>query len=310
MPWIPHNLHSMTLGKAKVESAVGHAQKTPLKGQRFESLEEAQAYLDRWESAGPTLAFTEPPSGKSQPCSRKRNRRCCRCRSSLSAITNTASGPCIWMAASKSRPLTMARLRAGSAAGFRCSGMPRMCGCSIRSPGNCCASTCGNSAAVTASKMKIVRGGHRYRRNSCCAAPRIAGQHIGALCQAMHRKHGEVAVRRILGVLALAKKYGVASTDDACALALETGASEYHFVRRYLEHNPQLPLSLRQVDPLIRQLTLYRDLIESRTQDQGEPIMNLIELERALANSGWAAWPRCSKPACARLKPKPWRPST
>ena len=34
--------------KGKVESGVGHAQKTPLKGQRFESLEEAQAYLDRW----------------------------------------------------------------------------------------------------------------------------------------------------------------------------------------------------------------------------------------------------------------------
>jgi hypothetical protein len=30
-------------------------------------------------------------------------------------------------------------------------------------------------------------------------------------------------------------------------------------------NNPQLPLSLRQVDPLIRQLTLYRDLIEKRT---------------------------------------------
>jgi len=28
---------------------VGHAQKTPLKGLRFESLEEAQGYLDRWE---------------------------------------------------------------------------------------------------------------------------------------------------------------------------------------------------------------------------------------------------------------------
>ena len=35
--------------KGKVESGVGHAQKTPLKGQRFESLAEAQAYLDRWE---------------------------------------------------------------------------------------------------------------------------------------------------------------------------------------------------------------------------------------------------------------------
>jgi hypothetical protein len=49
-------------------------------------------------------------------------------------------------------------------------------------------------------------------------------------------------------------------------VALETGATEYHFVRRYLERGPQLPLNLRQVDPLIRQLTLYRDLIESRTQ--------------------------------------------
>jgi len=35
--------------KGKVESGVGHAQKTPLKGLRFESLEEAQAYLDQWE---------------------------------------------------------------------------------------------------------------------------------------------------------------------------------------------------------------------------------------------------------------------
>jgi hypothetical protein len=35
--------------KGKVEAGVGHAQKTPLKGLRFETLEAAQAYLDRWE---------------------------------------------------------------------------------------------------------------------------------------------------------------------------------------------------------------------------------------------------------------------
>src|SRR5205085_1315844 len=35
--------------RSKVESGVGHAKRTPLKGMRFESLEEAQAYLDRWE---------------------------------------------------------------------------------------------------------------------------------------------------------------------------------------------------------------------------------------------------------------------
>jgi transposase len=35
--------------KGKVESGVGHTKRTPLKGMRFQSLEEAQAYLDRWE---------------------------------------------------------------------------------------------------------------------------------------------------------------------------------------------------------------------------------------------------------------------
>ena len=35
--------------KGKVESGVCHAQATPLKELRFKRLEEAQAYLDRWE---------------------------------------------------------------------------------------------------------------------------------------------------------------------------------------------------------------------------------------------------------------------
>ena len=34
---------------------------------------------------------------------------------------------------------------------------------------------------------------------------------------------------------------------------------------RLLERRPPVPLTLRQVDPLIRQLTLYRDLIDRRT---------------------------------------------
>jgi hypothetical protein len=70
-------------------------------------------------------------------------------------------------------------------------------------------------------------------REQLLARAERAGAHIGALCQSMHRNHGETAVRRILGVLALAKKYGIASNDEACALDLQTGA-EYQFVRRYL----------------------------------------------------------------------------
>ena len=37
--------------------------------------------------------------------------------------------------------------------------------------------------------------------------------------------------------------------------------------RRYLERRLPAPLTLRQVDPLIRQLTLYRDLIDRKTGD-------------------------------------------
>jgi hypothetical protein len=63
----------------------------------------------------------------------------------------------------------------------------------------------------------------------------------------------------------LAKKHGVATVEEAAALALDVGAAEYRFLRRYLERRPALPLTLRQVDPLIRQLSIYRDLIEQRT---------------------------------------------
>jgi hypothetical protein len=93
----------------------------------------------------------------------------------------------------------------------------------------------------------------------------FAGDHIGTLCEQIHRTDGEPGVRRILGVLSLAKKHGPAVVDDAAQAALELGAPSYRFLRRYLERRPPAPLSLRQVDPLIRQLTLYRDLIDQRT---------------------------------------------
>ncbi len=91
------------------------------------------------------------------------------------------------------------------------------------------------------------------------------------MCRTIHSEEGQTAVRRILGLLSLAKKHGVAAVDDACAAALEAGAvNRYRFVRRYLERNSQLPLSLRQVDPLIRQLTLYRDFIQNKTTEENQ----------------------------------------
>lgn len=257
--------------KGKVESGVGHAQKTPLKGLRFESLDEAQAYLDRWEERwadtrihGTTkrqVAATfaeERPALLALPVEPFRyyqyGERTVHLDGCVEVEAAYYGAPPGWIGRRVQVQWNALHVRL----------IDPLTGQLLRE------------------HLRQERGRHRILdQDRPTRTPRstqqllgraeTAGPHIGALCQAMHRNHGQIAVRRILGVLALAKKYGVASTDDACAVALETGACEYRFLRRYLERNPQLPLSLRQVDPLIRQLTLYRDLIENRTRQENHP---------------------------------------
>jgi hypothetical protein len=93
-----------------------------------------------------------------------------------------------------------------------------------------------------------------------------AGTQTGVLCNSIYQRQGELGIRRILGVLSLLKKYGVPTVEEACAAALEMGVPEYRFVRRYLERHPQP--GLRQIDPLIRELTEYRDFINQKTKEQ------------------------------------------
>jgi transposase len=252
--------------KGKVESGVGHAQKTPLKGLRFESAEEAQAYLDHWEERwadtrihGTTkrqvaaMFAEEKPALLALPVEPFRyyqyGERTVHLDGCVEVEAAYYGAPPGWIGRHVQVQWDASHVR-------------------ILDP------LTGN---LLREHLRQQRGRHRIKdedrpsktplsTRQLLARCEKAGQHIGAFCQGLHRNHGEVAVRRILGVLSMAKKYGVASAEDACAVALETGASEYQFVRRYLEHSPQLPLNLRQVDPLIRQLTLYRDLIQARAQ--------------------------------------------
>ena len=49
-------------------------------------------------------------------------------------------------------------------------------------------------------------------------------------------------------------------------VALDAGALTYRAVKACLAHHQAQPLALRQVDPLIRELTEYRDLVRRMTQ--------------------------------------------
>ncbi len=78
-------------------------------------------------------------------------------------------------------------------------------------------------AAVIAYKTKTDPAKRPSVHSNCCSSADKAGSQIGVLCRGMHQAKGETAVRRIMGVLFLGKKYGVARVDDACAAALEVG---------------------------------------------------------------------------------------
>jgi transposase len=253
--------------KGKVESGVGHAQKTPLKGLRFESLEEAQTYLDHWESRGAdtrihgttkrqvsAMFAEERPALHPLPVEPFRyyqyGERTVHLDGCVEVEAAYYSAPPGWIGRCVQVQWDSRQVR-------------------LMNPDN---------GQLLREHLRQARGRHRIQDEDrpkktppgtlqLLIRAGKAGLQIGALCRGMHDQYGETAVRRILGVLSLAKKYGAATVDDACTAALEVGVCDYRFVRRYLERNPQLPLSLRQVDPLIRQLTLYRDFIENKTKE-------------------------------------------
>ena len=253
--------------KGKVESAVAHSQKTPLKGLRFETMEEAQAYLDRWEERwadkrihGTTkrqvaaMFAEERPALLPLPLEPFRyyqyGERTVHLDGCVEVEAAYYSVPPGWM---------------GRRVRVQWNGLHVR----LLDP---------RTGQLLREHLRQPRGAHRIHDEDrsrktplttiqLLARTAKAGTHIGQFCQTMYSRRGEIAIRRILGVLSMAKKYGTAAVEDACSTALEMGVYEYHFVRRYLERTPAAPLSLRQIDPLIRQLTLYRDLIDNRTQE-------------------------------------------
>ena len=122
-------------------------------------------------------------------------------------------------------------------------------------------------AAVIESKTRIGPNKHRSARSNCWAAPTRPAYRSGRSAAACTKPAERSRCATSWACCRWPRKYGGATVDDACAAALEVGVCQYRFVRRYLERRPQMPLSLRQVDPLIRQLTLYRDFIQDKTKE-------------------------------------------
>jgi transposase len=253
--------------KGKVEAGIGHAQKTPLRGLRFETIEEAQAYLDRWEARwadtrihGTTkrqvaaMFAEEQPALGPLPLEPFRYYRFGERTVHLDGCVEVEAAyygaPPGWIGQRVHVQWNDLHVR-------------------LRAP---------KTGELLREHLRAPRGWHRIHDDdrpartprtmlAILARARTAGPHIHTVCEAIHQREAEYGVRRILGVLALAKKHGPAVVDEAAQAALEIGVPTYRFLRQYLDRRPAVPLTLRQVDPLIRQLTLYRDLIDRKTGD-------------------------------------------
>ena len=256
---------------------------TPLKGLRFESLEEAQAYLDRWEERwadtrihGTTkrqvaaMFAEERPALLPLPLEPFRyyqyGERTVHLDGCVEVEAAYYGAPPGWIGRRVQVQWDLLHVR-------------------LLDP---------KTGQLLREHLRQKRGGHRIQDEDrpsqtplgtlqLLARTERAGRHIGALCQGMHRRQGEPGGAPHPGRASRwPRSTARASVDDACAAALEVGVCEYRFVRRYLERHPQLPLSLRQVDPLIRQLTLVPRPHRKPNQG-GEPTMNLIELQACAA---------------------------
>ena len=256
--------------KGKVESSVGHAQRTPLKGLRFETIEAAQEHLDRWEG---NWADTRIHGTTKRQVS------------AMYAEEKPHLAPL---------PIEPFRYYQHGNRTVHLDGCFEVGGAYYRAPPELlgrlvpvqwdvrCVRLIHPATHQLVREYPVEKRGHRQsppeyqpKRTppttlQLLARARHAGHQIGMLCTEIHRRDGEDGVRRILGVLAQARKHGPLALERACGLALEAGVPSLRFVRIYLEKHPAPQLTLLQVDPLIRELNHYRSYINHLTKETSE----------------------------------------
>jgi transposase len=253
--------------KGKTESAVGHTQRTPLRGMRFETIEEAQTYLDRWDAnwADKRIHGTT----KRQVAAMFEEERPRLLPLPIEPFRYYQHGE-----------RTVHLDGHVEVEGAYYAAPPGMIGARlpVQWDGECVRLLDRSTGRLLREHLVQHRGGYRTPEADrptktpqttlqLLARTRHAGHQIGALCAEIHRCDGELGVKRILGVLSLARKHGAPTVDAACGAATDMGVPTYRFVRRYIERRIAPQLSLRQVDPLIRELTHYRDIINNMTKE-------------------------------------------
>lgn len=247
--------------KGKVESAIGFAQKTPLRGKRYETFEAAVSELDHWTARwadtrihGTTKRQVAAMFAEEQPLLLplpatpfrfyEHSTRTVHLDGCIEVAAAYYGAPPGWIGREvvvQWDELHVRLLDPSTGVLLREH---------LRQPRGW------RHVAPQDQSARTPSGTLRLLARACSA-----GRAIGLVCDDIHARMGEAGVRRILGVLALVKKEGARAVEDACQAALEVRCLDYRFVKKWLERHPKAPLELRQIDPLIRELSEYRERV-------------------------------------------------
>lgn len=254
--------------KGKVESSVGFAQKTPLAGMRFESIEEAQRYIDQWTERWADTRIHGT-------CKRQVAEMFAEERPSLLplpvepfryyqyAVRVVHLDGCIEVAKGY---YMVPPGRIGREVHVRWDNRSVR----ILDP---------DTGQLLREHLRTKDGWFRIdpRDRSPRTPPqvaqlvqraRVAGKHVGILCERIEQRRHQTAAREILGVLSLVKRHGIAWIEACCRTALERDVDNYRVVARLAKRPHDSGALLQQADELIRDLSHYRDVVRRMTESQ------------------------------------------
>ena len=255
--------------KGKVEASIGHAQKTPLKGLRFETLIGAQAYLDRWETRwadtrihGTTKRQVAAMFAEERPALGplplepfryyRHGVRTVHLDGCVEVEAAYYSAPPGWIGQRVQVQWDGARVRL----------LAPTTGVLLRE------ASPARPAAGIASTTRTGPGADAPAPPSRCSpAPRGPGPALAPSASTSTSMTGPSASGASSACSPSSKSTGRPPSRTPPRRRWTSACPPTAFCGAISTADRPAPLSLRQVDPLIRQLTLYRDLIDRKTGD-------------------------------------------
>jgi transposase len=251
--------------KGKVESAVGHTQGTALKGRTFESIEEQNVFLQRWNER---WAFTRIHGTTKRQVRDMFDEE----RPALLPLPPTRFE---YYKIVERRVHVDGHIEVN---GAYYSAPPRYVGTSVVvHVGTLWLRIIDGRSKLCVREHVIVERGRRRTDQSDLpkqTPPQVhrlvahvggAGPSCQAFATALEADRGALALRSLFGLVDLIKRYGIERVDRACALAMSAGSLRLRFVRRALSINDPEPMLIYE-HKLIESIGTYRKHFNALTQ--------------------------------------------